>query len=429
MSLLRDLLPRKTAADSSAIRQSDQLVEGARCLIEEGRPDEALESLRQARQLTPMRADIRQLAERAIDLRTRRLLSPAARKGGGTAAAHELPGAERGAALPGLSVPTEPIERAPARTRPARASATPARATAAPSASGRVAAAQPRTPSARPAPRREPLPAREVDADFDPEDQESIEEGEPSQSRPAISRRGSTPPAPSRGLDERRLPRLNMLGWLAVVGVAGIVMIGSSAILTTGANTLYENSRGDAEAEAGVPEGVREQLNEAKRELAAGEPLRAVARLQLAVERWPDQKKVFEPTMAEAYRSRGMALRADKSYERSAEAYNSAASLSPTDASLRVAQAECLYLAARTAHDRKETTSSKKLYAASVTAFEQALAVRPHDAAANLGKAKVHAARDERKEAVACYKDVITHHADSPEAVEAERMLKMLTGK
>jgi len=399
MSILRDLLPRKPPPNSESVRQSDALVDAARQLLADGRAEEALEALRQARQLTPMRDDIRRLAERAIEIRTRRLASPLARQSASTL--YGQAGTAR-PAMPGLIVPTEPVERTPpSKTRASR------RKLETRSVMEEAAANTPLPVRTSGRPRRPSQPP-------------------PRERTPAPSGRRSPMPQP-RSLEERRLPRLNLLAWLALIGVAGIVMIGSSAILHTGTNTLFSVEDTDQQ-DTGIPDEVREQISEARRELREGEPLRAVARLQLAIDRWPEQKRELNSVLARAYAARGDSLRADRSYERAAEAFASAADLAPRDASLRASQGESLYMAARTAQDRKETSTAKKLYGESIIAYEKALAVEPHNAEASLGRGKVHAAQDQRKEAVASFKDVIEHHPGTEEAREAAKMLDMLTG-
>ncbi len=223
------------------------------------------------------------------------------------------------------------------------------------------------------------------------------------------------------------MPRLNLLAWLGVVGVAGVVMIGSSAILHSGTNALYkvEESAEDGDK---IPAALENELEAARRALSAGEPMRAITQLQLALERYPKHEKAITPLLANGYDSRGEALKRERKYEDAAKEFEKAVGLAPSDPSFRVAQGHVLYLAGREAQDHKESSKAKAFYKNAMAAYEKALAIEPHHAEATLGQARIYAARDERKQAVACFKDVAENHPDTPEAEEAHRMLRTLTG-
>jgi tetratricopeptide (TPR) repeat protein len=426
MKFLRDSSIRNPKTDTKVIRESDQLLEAAREALAAGDADFALEALRDARQLTPMRGEIRQLAERAIDMRTARLVTRRGRK-------RVKRGGTRVPAPPSDSIPTKPMaghpDPLPSKERKAK--------------SGRPASAQ-----ERPRGKRSPISGGISEDDLASDLESGILPGRTRAAEAGRRRRevggrnrGSReageapmpPPRrvrmnPSRGLNERRLPRLNLLAWLGVAGVAGMVMIGSSAILHTGTTTLYEGTSRESAVSASVPEGLTDLLEESGRQMSSGEPLRAVSNLQLAMDRWPEQKETISPVLAQAYLARGRELRVDRRYESAAEAYGKAAELMGLDVSARVAQADCLHEALRTAQTRKDSQAVKKFYGEALEAVGMALAVKPTHPEALLVKSKIHAAQNERKEQVACYEAIIKYHPDSDEAQTARRNLEMLKG-
>ncbi len=426
MKFLRDSSIRDPKADTKVIRESDQLLEAAREALAAGDADFALEVLRDARQLTPMRGEIRQLAERAIDMRTARLVGSRGRK-------RVKPGGSRVPAPPSASISTDPREGRPGPL---------------PSHERRAKPGRQEKAEERPRGKRSPISGGISEEDLGSDSESGVFPGrtraaEAGQRRRVLSGRNREsreagkapmpPPRgvrmnPSRGLNERRLPRLNLLAWLGVAGVAGIVMIGSSAILHTGTTTLYDGTSREAAVSAGVPEQLTEVLEEAGQLTGSGDPLRAVSKLQLAMDRWPDQKETISPALAQAYLARGRELREDRRYETAAEAYGKAAELMGLDVSARVAQADCLHEALRTAQTRRDSQAIKKLYTEALEAVGKALAVKPTHPEALLVKSKIHAAQNERKEQVACYEAILKHHPDSEEAETARRNLEMLKG-
>jgi tetratricopeptide (TPR) repeat protein len=410
------------SADDSAARQSDALLEEARCALDDQDPDRALEALRQARNLTPLRDDIRMLAGYAAEMRARPTspqVLPRARVSASRMPAATPPMSEEddptAQLFPNMPIPAEPVMRPTAAKKPVRGKAIPAPAAPSPS---------------------EPMA-------FDPSAFDAALPLEMPEAAPVIKKKvGGTAAShrvlPTEPLPERRSSFVpNLVAWTAVIGLLGIVTISVVAVVQSGV-VQWDGfgiwaSESPASSSSAPPEllppELHDQITGARRELASDEQMKAIARLQVALERWPKATETLQPILADAYFQQAERLKKEDSFNNAIVYYEKAAELTPERADIYHGAGWCHYYLGRHFQDRKNTKTAADYYRKALASFERALVSNPQTPKAELGKARVYAAQSQRQQAVSSYETIIKRFPNTPEAVEARRMLTTLTGK
>lgn len=411
------------AADDSAARQSDALLEEARCALDDQDPDRALEALRQARNLTPLRDEIRLLAGCAAEMRARPT-SP------------QTPARVCENAPPRPISPTRiPKQREP-EDIPFPDSFLPPADPVVPPAPIKKATRGKTPPAPPPASSPEPegfdlsvldfdLPSAVAQSSYVGKKKTSgmVDPPPPLEAAPPSERRGTFVP--------------NLVAWAAVIGLLGIVTISVVAVMQSGVvqwdGLGFWGGESPAASSSAPPETLppelQDQITEARRELASGEQMKAIARLQVALERWPKATDTLQPILADAYFEQAERLKKEDSFNNAIIYYEKAAALTPERAEIYHGAGWCHYYLGRHFQDRKNTKTASDYYRKALASFERALDSNPRIPKAELGKARVYAAQSQRQQAVSSYETIIKRFPNTPEAVEARRMLTTLTGK
>ncbi len=417
MGLLSGWTQKKQPVDDPVVRESDECLEGARRAFDMGDADAAMALLARARRLTPLREEIRVLA---LEIMTRRAAMPEAP--GPSAAMQAMPATAAMHAMRGMpAMPAMQAAPAPAPAPAAAPAANPAPAAArhspervyfaeAPSPL-KMAAPQRAAPAPTPAPASAPIVSVPI-----------ITPAPETTSAAPVAQLPQVPHA------ARVSSRPGVFGWMAGLMLLGCVAVASGVALHGRMAALLSGDR-EKKTEHVIPPELAEQLSQAEHELRTREPLRSAARLQLALERWPAEAKSIHPHLADAYYAQAERLVQEESYKQAAEYYEKCMALAPERTAAGEGMGWCYYMLGRLAQDRHQTRTARDYFQKSLAAYEQVIEGNPLSARSLLGKARVYSAQSRRQEAVENYRAVITRYPNSPEAAEAGRRLRELTGR
>lgn len=378
------------------------LMDAARAALDEGRPSEAVDTLREAVRLSPFRNDARAMLTEALQARAAAGASPDGPR--------EVRPARRRAAAPPLA-PPEP-EAPPARIeairfdRSADESGAPAYLAPIPVSPPRAHEPEERVPEPGPRPTS-------------------------SDSRNAASPMGVPRPRQARSIGVARRPmpvarrprRVSPLAWIAGIGAA----MATTALLSAGA-WLYFGDRGASSPAAELPpptpagpspeELDRQAKEQAARYLEQSQVALAIERLESLSD--PEQR---DRLVAEVYASQGENFFAKSDWDAARKAFEEALRRRPGEARYAVELGRIQHRKGRWMQSRDKTKAGD-LFLEAERYFTGALELDANSVQALEGLAEVETARGNRSAAVEHYKRLLAIRADGPEAERAVKALK-----
>ncbi|MDK2970984.1 MAG: Anaphase-promoting complex, cyclosome, subunit 3 [Candidatus Sumerlaeota bacterium] len=177
-----------------------------------------------------------------------------------------------------------------------------------------------------------------------------------------------------------------------------------------------------------LPEALTARLDEATKALTAGEPEKAIAKLETLAADFPDYAPLADAALARALRAQGNRQLDRQEYDKAAVTFERATRTDPLnpDNWIELARSQREY--GRRLQAGGSAKGMEQLKRA-LGAYERALDLAPDHTSALVGIAQVYVFMNEREKAVQKYERVVDLSPESAEAALARQHLAQLTGR
>jgi tetratricopeptide (TPR) repeat protein len=233
-------------------------------------------------------------------------------------------------------------------------------------------------------------------------------------------------PRAPRSPAKRRFNRRKVVLAAALYGGISLVVAGVAHGLISAA--LKPAALPEVPVVQTLPEALTARLDEATKALTAGEPEKAITKLETLAEDFPDYAPLADAALARALRAQGNRQLDRQEYDKAAVTFERATRTDPLnpDNWIELARSQREYGRRLQAGG---SAKGKEQLERALGAYERALDLAPDHASALVGIAQVYVFMNEREKAVQKYERVVDLSPESAEAALARQHLAQLTGR